>query len=156
MQNPMSMSTFGLIAHTLRPSNHVTDPQNAQQSQDSPQTVTGNSYSVFTTKNYGNSEMHWFWMVLICALLFAWWKLCRYCKCPGPSKEDRRNKRQAKWYRRQLEEIEEKISRYERKLEDIRSLRSSLGLESGANSSALSDSRALRIRTAAIGGICGQ
>ena len=33
--------------------------------------------------------------------------------------------------------IEEKINRYERKLQDIRSLRNSLGLEPGANSSAL-------------------
>ena len=34
--------------------------------------------------------MHWFWMVLICALLlFIWWKLRRFCKCPGPSKEER-------------------------------------------------------------------
>ena len=77
-------------------------------------------------------------MVLICALLlFAWWKLRRYCKCPGPSKQDRKNKRQAKWNRRQLEGIEEKISQYERKLDGIRSLRSSLGLKPGANSSAL-------------------
>ena len=59
--------------------------------------------------------MHWFWMVLICALfLFVWWKLRHYCKSPGPSKEDRQNKKQVKWNRRQLEEIEEKISRYER------------------------------------------
>ena len=100
--------------------------------------MTGNSYSIFNTKNYGDNEMHWFWMVLICALqLFVWCKLRRYCKCPGLSKQDRKNKRQAKWNRRQLEEIEEKISRYERKLEDIRSLRNSLGLEPGVNSSFL-------------------
>ena len=100
-------------------------------------TITGNSYSIFTT-NYGDKEMHWFWMVLIYALLlFAWWKLRRYCKCPGPSKQERKDKRQEKWNSRQLEEIKEKINRYERKLEDIRSLRNSLGLEPGANSSAL-------------------
>ena len=85
---------------------------------------------MFTTKNYGDNEMHWFWTVLICALL-------RFCGCPGPSKEDRKNKRQAKWNRRQLEEIEEKINQYERKLEDIRSLRRSLGLNPGANYSVL-------------------
>ena len=62
---------------------------------------------MITTKNYGDNEMYWFWMVLICALLlFAWWKLQRFCRCPGPSKEDRKNKRQAKWKRRQLEQIE--------------------------------------------------
>ena len=82
--------------------------------------------------------MHWFWMVLICALiLFAWWKLRRFCSCPGPSKEDRKNKCQARWNQRQLDEIEEKINKYEKKLEDIRSLRNSLGLGPGANSSAL-------------------
>ena len=82
--------------------------------------------------------MHWFWMVLVCVLLlFAYWKLRRFCRCPGPSKEERKDKRQARWNKRQLEEIEEKIDRNERKLEDIRSLRNYLGLGPGANSSAL-------------------
>ena len=101
----MSMSTFGFIAHALRPSTPDKDSQTDKLPQDAPQTVTGNSYSVFTTKNYVDNEMYWFWMVLICALLlFTWWKLRRFCRCPGPSKEDERTKRQAKWNRRQLEE----------------------------------------------------
>ena len=71
----MSMSTIGFVAHALRPS----IPEEAQQelgTKEPPRTVTGNTYSIFMTKNYGDSEMHWFWMVLVCALLlFAWWKL---------------------------------------------------------------------------------
>ena len=63
--------------------------------------------AIFTIKNYGDNEMHWFWMVLVCILLlFAWF--------PGPSREEKKNKRQARWNRKQLEEIEEKISRYKR------------------------------------------
>ena len=88
--------------------------------------TTGNSYSIFTTKNYRDNETHWFWMVLVCALLlFAWWKLLHYCRFPGPSKEDRGARRQAKWHKRQLDEIEKQIDKYERKLEEIKSLRSS-------------------------------
>ena len=78
-RNQMSMSTFGFIAHVLRPSTPTTDSPNTPRK--SPQTVTGNRYSIFTSKNYGDNEMHWFWMVLIWALLlFAWWKLRRYCR----------------------------------------------------------------------------
>ena len=151
------MSTIGFIAHALRPSTTSTNIKHQHQNKpgNSPQTVTGNRYSIFTTKNYGDSEMHWFWMVLICALLlFDWWKLRRYCKCPGLSKQERKDKRQARWNKRQLEEIEEKINRYERKrkLEDIRSLRNSLG----ERTPALSDTRALWSRTQKIGGIHGQ
>ena len=51
-------------------------------------------------------------MVLICALLlFAWWKLRRFCKCPGLSKEEKKNKRQARRNKKELEEMEEKIYR---------------------------------------------
>ena len=82
--------------------------------------------------------MHWFWMVLVCALLlFAWWKLRHYCRYPGPSKEDRRARREAKWHKRQLNEIEKQIDKYERKLEEIKSLRSSLGLDHGVTSNVL-------------------
>ena len=81
------------------------------------------------TKNYGDNEMHWFWMVLVCVLLlFAWWKLRRYCRCPGPSKDDRRACKEAKWHKRQLDEIEKQIEKYKRKLAEIKTLRSSLGL----------------------------
>ena len=81
----MSMSTFGLIAHTLLPSG--TNPEQSTTVEKAPQTVTGNSYLIFTPKNYGDNEMHWFWMVLVCILLlFAWWKLRKICKCSGPSK----------------------------------------------------------------------
>ena len=74
--------------------------------------------------------MHWFWMVLVCALLlFAWWRLHHYCRCPGPSKDDRQARKEAKWHKRQLDEIEKQIEKYERKLEEIKSLRSSLGLD---------------------------
>ena len=74
--------------------------------------------------------MHWFWMVLICVLLaFAYWKLRRFCRCPGPSKEDRRAKREARWHKHQLDNIEKQIEKYERKLEEVRNLRSSLGLD---------------------------
>ena len=112
------MSAIGFIAHALRPSTTSTETQHQNNPRNSPHTVTGNSYSIFTTENYGDNEMHWFWMVLICTLLlFAWWKLRRYCKCPGPSKQEHKDKRQAKWNRRQLEEIEEKINHYEKKLE---------------------------------------
>ena len=70
----MSLSTIAFAAHALRPSMTSDNPQNKERSQGSPQAVTGNSYSIFTTKNYGDNEMHWFWMVLICALLlFVWW-----------------------------------------------------------------------------------
>ena len=39
-------------------------PSNLDKSQEAPQMVTGNSYSIFTTKNYGD-EMHWFLMGLL-------------------------------------------------------------------------------------------
>ena len=82
--------------------------------------MTGNTYSIFTTKNYGDNKMHWFWMVLVCVLLlFAYWKLRRFCRCPGPSKEDRRAKREAKWHKHQLDNIEKQIEKYERKLEEV-------------------------------------
>ena len=49
-------------------------------------------------------EMHWFWMVFICALLlFDWWKLRRYCKCPGLSKQERKDKHQARWNKLRFE-----------------------------------------------------
>ena len=65
-RKPMPMSTFGFIAHALRPLTPVMGHRNAPYPQDSPQTVTRNSYSIFTTKNYSDNEMHWFSMV-ICA-----------------------------------------------------------------------------------------
>ena len=52
----MSMSMFGFIAHALCPSTPTTDNQNTPR--ESPQTVTGNSYSIFTTKNYRDNKMH--------------------------------------------------------------------------------------------------
>ena len=71
----MSMSTIAFVAHALRPSTSDSTSK-LNKSQEAPRTVTGTSYSIFTTKNYGDNEMHWFWMVLVCALLlFAWWKL---------------------------------------------------------------------------------
>ena len=74
--------------------------------------------------------MHWFWMVLVCVLLlFAYWKLRRHCRCPRPSKEDRRARKEAKWHKHQLDEIEKQIEKYERKLEEIKTIRSSLGLD---------------------------
>ena len=95
----MSMSTIAFDAHALRPSTTSDNPSNQEKNQQSPRTVTGNSYSIFTTKNYGDSEMHWFWMVFVCALiLFAWWKLRRYCRYPGPSKEDHKERREARWH----------------------------------------------------------
>ena len=60
----MSMSTIGFVAHALRPS----IPKESKKelgSEEQPRTVTGNTYSIFTTKNYGDNEMHWFWMVLV-------------------------------------------------------------------------------------------
>ena len=73
--------------------------------------------------------MHWFWMVLVCVLLlFAYWKLRRFCQCPGPSKEE---------HKHQLDNIERQIEKYERKLEEVRNLRSSLGLD-GVTLNALS------------------
>ena len=56
-------------------------------------------------------------------LLFAWWKLRHYCRCPGPSKDDRRARREAKWHKCQLDEIEKEIEKYERKLGEINTLR---------------------------------
>ena len=121
------MSTIAFVAHALRPSD---SPSELGRNQESPRIVTGNSYSIFTTKNYGDIEMHWFWMVLVCVLLlFTWWKLRHYCRCPGPSKDDRRERKEAKWHKRQLDEIEKQIEKYERKLEAIKTLRSSLGLD---------------------------
>ena len=74
--------------------------------------------------------MHWFWMVLVCVLLlFAYWKLRRFCRCPGPSKEDRRARKEAKWHKHQLDETEKQSEKYERKLEEVQNLRSSLGLD---------------------------
>ena len=126
----MSMPTIAFVAHALRPSTTWDNPRSQERNQESPRTVTGNSYSIFTTKKYSDSKMHWFWMVLVCALILsAWWKLRRYCRCPGPSKEDRKERREARWHKRQLNEIERQIEKYERKLEDIRNLRSSLGLD---------------------------
>ena len=125
----MSMATIGFVAHDLRPS----IPEEAQQelgSKEPPRTVTGNTYSIFTTKNYEDSKMPWFWMVLVCLLLlFAYWKLRRFCRCPGPSKDERRARKEAKWHKHQLDEIEKQIEKYERKLEEIKALRSSLGLD---------------------------
>ena len=96
---------------------------------ESPRTVTGNSYSIFTTNNYEDNEMHWFWMVLVCVLLlFAYWKLRHHCKCPGPSKDKHRARKEAKWHKHQLNEIEKQIEKYERKLDEIKTLRNSLGL----------------------------
>ena len=112
------------------PLNNIGLSQRPRQEPRTPWTVTGNSYLIFTTKNYGDNEMHWFWMVLVCTLLlFAWWKLHHYCRCPGPSKDDHRARREAKWHKRQLDEIEKQIDKYERKLEKIKTLRSSLGLD---------------------------
>ena len=104
------MSTIGFIAHALSPSS----PQESKTElgEEKPRTVTGNTYSIFTTKNYGDTEMHWFWMVLVCVLLlFAYWKLRRFCQCPGPSKEERRAKREAKWHKHQLDNIERQIEK---------------------------------------------
>ena len=70
-------------------------------------------------------------------MLFAWWKLRLYCRCPGPSKDDRKARREAKWHKRQLDEIEKQIEKYKRKLEEIKSLRSSLGLDHGVTSNVL-------------------
>ena len=53
----MSMSTIGFVAHALSPS----IPEMSQRElghKDSPRTITGNSYSIFTTKNYGDNKMH--------------------------------------------------------------------------------------------------
>ena len=122
------MSTIGFIAHALSPST----PRESKQEPggEKPRTATGNTYSIFTQKNYGDTEMHWFWIVLVCVLLaFAWWKLRKFCKCPGPSSEEKRAKREAKWHKHQLDNIEKRIEKYERKLEEVRSLRSSLGLD---------------------------
>ena len=92
----MSMSTIAFVAHALRPSTTSESPSNQEKYQESPRTVAGISYSIFTTKNYSDSKMHWFWMVLVCALiLFAWWKLRQYCRCPGPSKEDHKERWEA-------------------------------------------------------------
>ena len=64
---------------------------------------------------YGDNEMHWFWMVLVCVLLlFAYWKLRRHCRCPGPSKDECRARKEAKWHKHQLDEIEKQIEKYER------------------------------------------
>ena len=72
----MSRSTIAFVAHALRLSTTLDSPSALGKSQEAPRTVTGNSYSIFMTKNYGDNEMHWFWMVLVCALLlFARWKL---------------------------------------------------------------------------------
>ena len=74
--------------------------------------------------------MHWFWMVLVCVLLaFAYWKLRKSCRCPDPSSEEKRAKREAKWHKHQLDNIEKRIEKYEGKLEEVRNLRSSLGLD---------------------------
>ena len=51
------MSTIGFVAHALRPSTPKEAPQELG-SEDTPRTVTGNTYSIFTTKNYGDTEMH--------------------------------------------------------------------------------------------------
>ena len=74
------MSTIGFVTHALRPSIPEKSPAELGH-KESPMTITGNSYSIFTTKNYGDNEMHWFWMVLVCVLLlFAYWKLRRHCR----------------------------------------------------------------------------
>ena len=62
------MLTIGFVVHALRPSIPENSPSKLG-SKESPRTVMGNSYSTFTTKNYGDNEMHWFWMVLVCILL---------------------------------------------------------------------------------------
>ena len=62
-------------------------------------------------------------------LLFAWWKLRKFCRCPGPTTEEKRATREAKWHKHQLDNIEKRIEKYERKLEEVRNLRSSLGLD---------------------------
>ena len=113
------MSTFGFIAHAhaLSPSANqppTTGGKSQELGGESPRTATGNTYSIFTTKNYGDAEMHWFWMVLVCVLLlFAWWKLRRFCQCQGPAKEERNAKREAKWHKHQLDNIEKRIEKYE-------------------------------------------
>ena len=59
------------------------------------------------------------------------------------SRIEKKDKREARWHKRQLDKIEQKIEKYERKLEDIRNPRNSLGLGPGANSSALEFSSAV-------------
>ena len=49
--HPMSMSTFGFIAHSLRPSTPQQDNQNNELPKEAPQAVTGISFSLLTTKN---------------------------------------------------------------------------------------------------------
>ena len=61
------MSTIGFIAHALSPSTPSESKQ--ELGGEKPRTATGNTYSIFTQKNYGDNEMHWFWMVLVCVLL---------------------------------------------------------------------------------------
>ena len=74
------MSTIGFIAHALSPSTASKSEKTQELGGERPRTETGNTYSIFTTKNYGDTEMHWFWMVLVCVLLlFAWWKLRSFC-----------------------------------------------------------------------------
>ena len=63
------MSTIAFVAHALRPLIPSDSPSKLGRNQESPRTVTGNSYSILTTKNYGDNEMRWFWMVLVCVLL---------------------------------------------------------------------------------------
>lgn len=67
---------------------------------------------------------------MVLAILYALWKIRKHCSCPGLNKKERKQKKQMKWNKRQLQEIETKISRYEKKLEDILSLRESLDLTS--------------------------
>ena len=50
----MSMSTFGFIAHALRPSTTTTENQNTPR--ESPQTVTGNIYSIFKARPKGQAS----------------------------------------------------------------------------------------------------
>ena len=62
------MSTIAFVAHALRPSIPLDSPSALGKNQKSPRTVTGSSFSIFSTKNYEDNEMHWFWIVLVCAL----------------------------------------------------------------------------------------
>ena len=52
------MSTIGFIAHALSPPATSKSEKSQELGGEAPRTATGNTYSIFTTKNYGDTEMH--------------------------------------------------------------------------------------------------
>ena len=89
----MYLSTIGLAVHIFLPSK-PTKQQNKDvgQEQQAPNIETGNTYSLFTIKNYRTNAMHWFWMIVNSVLfLHVWWKVRKHLSYRDQATRSKKN-----------------------------------------------------------------